>query len=436
MGILNFTKWIKENYIEAYMLLSTKPIILCDNLYIDLNYLLHKILYQCSDIKQLTEKCSESITYLCKKIVPIKNLYLCADGCAPLAKLLTQKSRRINITDKSEISLNLTPGCIFMDDLENNLKYCIDIIKLVFNINVIVDIKNPGEAEIKIKHYMLSNCNDSNHVLYTNDADIILISSCSTFYNNIYIFHYDNIDSNTKKEYLLSIGKILELHFNKILNINIHNIVNHRFNLDFTLLNMLYGNDYLTKIKLVNILNNDLWKAYASCYDNREYLINSNLTINFNKLVDILLVLVGSFTKNNIAKLDLTSYNEYAYNNWIYGLNWCFNMYYIGDCIKYDYIYDFFGLSINPILLNSHLYKITIDLTINKVLPISNHLCGILLIPYSHKNLINNTYHHFIELYYKIIYTQLNSNNISTLIRNFTIYETSIHNTNSIELSC
>ena len=63
----------------------------------------------------------------------------------------------------------------------------------MYNIKTIIETKNPGEAEIKIKNQILLNHQESDlHILYTNDADVILILSATPFYQNLFVYSYES----------------------------------------------------------------------------------------------------------------------------------------------------------------------------------------------------------------------------------------------------
>ena len=310
MGIAGFYSWIAQNYPSA-VIKNVNPLFF-DHIYIDLNYLLHMYFDQ-SSLDKTLNKVQSFILELCKFKQPLKSINLCADGSAPLAKLFLQRKRRmnetLNLTNKTMMSqevdiinssLNLTPGCNYMNNIHIKINKLKTILENTFDVDVIINNLECGEAEIKIKHLLLQNINrdaDSSHLFVTNDADVLLILSSTLNYHNIYVL--------MKSYNILSIRKLLELHTSKYGKSNMPG-------LDFCFINLLNGNDYLPKLKFST--TNRLWESYKIKLNKHKQLISivdGKISINKKFLIDILFCFAALAGYSNIKK---TKIHEYSHN--------------------------------------------------------------------------------------------------------------------------
>ena len=392
MGITNFYKWIKSEYSNCIKNIDNK----CYNhVYIDINYLLHLCYHNSNDLNHMMNKMATIILDICVKTQPSDSLNLYCDGTSPFAKLLLQRERRFNMTDDSGLnsglnsSLNFTPGTIFIKSIPAKLSKILDIIKNQFNIEVNIDVIEPGESEIKIKNKLLQNYyNNKNksHILVTNDADVILILTSHESYKKCNILLYNDV---------LSIDQLINEH-NKKFGISEHP------NLDFSFLNLFVGNDYLPKLAFTSI--ESLWNAYKfniNLLSKEKYLIKFNkyneMIINYDLLFDIFNTIINKMSKVKLKKYN-DIYDSEIYQNYFNGLIWNMKMYNTGYCNDYYY----FCLMKKPIdIINLILFlsdkktQIINYNIINK--PISSELCSILILPESGRNLIDNKYHKFID---------------------------------------
>ena len=387
MGITNFYKWIKSEYSNCIKNIDNK----CYNhVYIDINYLLHLCYHNSNDLNHMMNKMATIILDICVKTQPSDSLNLYCDGTSPFAKLLLQRERRFNMANDD--SLNFTPGTIFIKSIPAKLSKILDIIKNQFNIEVNIDVIEPGESEIKIKNKLLQNYyNNKNksHILVTNDADVILILTSHESYKRSNILLYNDV---------LCIDQLINEH-NKKFGISEHP------NLDFSFLNLFVGNDYLPKLAFTSI--ESLWNAYKfniNLLSKERYLIKFNelnadndMIINYDLLFDIFNTIINKMSKVKLKKYN-DIYDSEIYQNYFNGLIWNMKMYNTGYCK--DYYYFCFMKKpidiINLILFLSDKKTQIINYNIiNK--PISSELCSILILPESGRNLIDNKYHKFID---------------------------------------
>jgi 5'-3' exonuclease len=402
MGITGFYSWITENYANSLNVPPSSENLFYNHIYIDLNYLLHMCTYNSPTINMTIHKIQTMIMDICGKHHALETINICCDGSAPLAKLLLQRSRRLqeartmcnnSIINLKNSTLNFTPGSKFMSELHivlNNLK-----LKLESSLNVKVLINNldSGEAEIKIK-YLINKHNDldpnSKHLLVTNDADVLLILAATKIYKNMFVL--------LKSNKILSLNKLIDSHTNKFGKSNTPQY-------DFAFLNLLNGNDYLPKIKYTTV--DRIWEAYArnlKKYPNGLVLNKDQLTgrfdINSKFLISIIKSISVHISPNVIKKTRLDEYNFDVYTKYVDGLIWCFQMYFTGRCDYNSYIFDS-TVSPDPNLLMLHLMQNDINLHFNlkPTKPICNKLCSILLLPNIAKELIDEKYYEFMDLH-------------------------------------
>ena len=116
MGITNFHKWLRENYPQS---IKSHWIDSYDNVYIDLNFVLHYCYYGVNTITDIYIKLQSYIESILQLLQPQQNVIFATDGTAPLAKLILQRKRRLNISkqnaNKDFSSVIFTPGTHFMN---------------------------------------------------------------------------------------------------------------------------------------------------------------------------------------------------------------------------------------------------------------------------------------------------------------------------------
>lgn len=315
MGILNFIPYIKNTYKTSY---KTTYNITYDNLYIDVNYVMHNVCYYSSDKMDMLNKFKDYVYTIIMETKP-KRLFLCADGSAPYAKQVLQRKRRVN---KTGLNMHLSAGTYFMCSLENELYGFIMYIKSL-NIDVITNIIDEGEGEIKIKYYVIKYQKLyplDTHMIYSGDSDMILL-----------LFTCDDLS----KIYHI-IAKDMVIHYGELYKS--HSELYGLSKLDFVFINILCGNDYLPKICIIKIEN--IWNAYKQLIDDYPNgLINSNMVVDSVFMYELITI---ATKKSPIKKLNTYSYDDVykpIYKNYVDGLFWCVNMYYNGECTDYKYAY-------------------------------------------------------------------------------------------------
>lgn len=366
MGITNFLNIIRNNYKDS---VRSNFLHYYDNLYIDVNHALYHVLTNSSNENEIITNLKNYLFFIIDKAKPKKRIYFCCDGVAPLAKMLEQRKRRIE-RNKTDLSMNFTPGTEFMSNLKERMNDFKTFLELILCIEVIFDIKNEGEGEIKIKNYLLKNLDETN-LIYSGDSDMVLILLLTKKLDNIY--HLVN------KNEIISINKLYDIHINKYCKKCNYDFIKT----DLVFMFMFLGNDYLPKCKNFNIEN------YLIKYNN---VINlggltkyNNGTLKINDMNLVFLNHISSKLNKRNFKYCLEDYNSKKLERYTYGLSWCLDMYNNGLCRDYHYIYDYETPHINLVcmyLSSNNIHKI------KSYKSLDYDLCGILLIPeYANKML-------------------------------------------------
>lgn len=438
MGIHNFHKWLKDNHPKCYI--STETPYFADYIYIDINFALHSCIYGAKTYDMLMKKLIGFIDNILNCIVPKKKLILATDGPAPYAKLLLQRKRRLQmarkinneiINDKNVTPLWFTPGTEFMLTIGDKIKEYINKLKNKYNIQIDTLFEGIDEAEVKIMKNLLANNNNKNesHVIVSNDADVIVMASSTPKYNNIYV--------GLKLNRTTEIFNINE--FVKQLNTSTKNTCANS-NIDFAMLSLMMGNDYLPKILCVNF--EKLWECYKKTLNKCKTSLVENNNIN-HKFMQELMVQI-SLTLNNgwIRKFKISDFDIKMYKDYLEGLVWCTDIYRTGECKKYNYMYQ----HTPPHPFGIYYYLKFHNKGEIKYLPcksqISPELYAIMLLPKKAKCLINAKYHKIMDTKLKFLYEEEECktcielhNEISKLNKSYSIMKIIDDNTDDIKKS-
>ncbi|WVZ54589.1 hypothetical protein U9M48_005363, partial [Paspalum notatum var. saurae] len=227
MGIPYFYSWAVKKYPSIVSAAEEDHGILYDNLYLDMNYIIHNCFHPRDQVQvrppmtlhEVFESMFEYMDSLFRVVRPRRLLYLAVDGVAPCAKMYLLRSGRFKNARKArdkeiqedemrkelraqgkevpprEISEVpdpnvITPGTEFMEKLSQALEYYIrarlnsdpgwkDIMVILSDANV------PGEGEHKIMSFIRAQRSmegydpNTRHCLYGQDADLIMLALAS-----------------------------------------------------------------------------------------------------------------------------------------------------------------------------------------------------------------------------------------------------------------
>ena len=300
--------------------------------------------------KLVIQKVSEYVYDLLKYFPKLELLYLAIDGVPLFGKMIEQKKRRtigylfeetmkeilelykkeLNVdgslsTNKSDVYYNhyqfelttmnfrflkskISPGTNFMRLLEENIM--IYLAKVSDKLKIVLDsYNNPGEGEKKIV-FKIHEFKNSDIMVYSPDADVILLMLLEIHDNNIKIMRYDQqsfkieiIDiSKLKDQIIESIYYLLSLS-NCSKKIDSKNIIK-----DVVMLFTIFGNDFLPKLykSKLTIHYKNLMASYAELiYVNSDFryiftnLNNSEHIINWKYLKEFFIIKNEMDNKSN-----------------------------------------------------------------------------------------------------------------------------------------
>ncbi|KAI8612972.1 XRN 5'-3' exonuclease N-terminus-domain-containing protein [Chytriomyces sp. MP71] len=346
MGIPKFFRWISERYPLCSNLITENRIPEFDNLYLDMNGIIHPCSHPNDDNPhfRITEEqiflaIFNYIDALFTKIKPKKVFFMAVDGVAPRAKMNQQRSRRFRTAKDAEDARRkalakgeelpkekafdsncITPGTPFMARLSENLKYF--IAKKISedeawaSITVVLSGHDvPGEGEHKIMEYIRACRASENyvpntrHCLYGLDADLMMLGLLShephfallreevTFGGKSGGPKKTLASSNPDAQnfYLMHLSlfrEYLNLEFASLqdsllgFDYNLEHVID-----DFILLSFFVGNDFLPHLPGLHINEGALatfFKIYKERLPNLGGYINENGLINLDRLENLL----------------------------------------------------------------------------------------------------------------------------------------------------
>lgn len=309
-----------------------------ESIYIDCNYLLHYFIYNCKNDDDLNKKINDYIEYLLKTITVSKQIHLIFDGKHPHhlqnvnPKKMTLDKRYKNkkesdAYDKQKIAPHTEIVSTFKTFITEALKFQKMMFGYDFEI-VINDDSIEDEADFKILESIYESTN-KNFCIISKDSDMILIAYSLIYKKKI------NID-------ILS-------NLRPILFVDI-NILTKNYNLDYVLVIMLLGNDYLPKLS--NVDYDTIMITYKNFIKHKNPLIIDNSKVNYLNFINYLTyIILNKKVKYKFENLNFIRFEKY-YNNVL----WCLKKYkviennkeYIEDTSNVINIYNFiYSNSIN-----------------------------------------------------------------------------------------
>ncbi|BFZ59990.1 exonuclease II Exo2 [Saitoella coloradoensis] len=362
MGIPKFFRWMSERYPLCSQLIAENRIPEFDNLYLDMNGIIHNCTHSDGDATtHMTEDkmyiaIFNYIEHLFAKIKPRKLFFMAIDGVAPRAKMNQQRSRRFRTAldnenarkkaiQKGEVvpddpfdSNCITPGTVFMANLSRQLQYWIN--KKVSEdsdwrgVQVILSGHDvPGEGEHKVMEYIrlakAQSDYDPNlrHCLYGLDADLIMLGLLShephfcllreevNFGPSRKTSKHKDLDAqNFYLMHLCILREYLDLEFQNMAESLPFEYDLERVIDDFVLLAFFVGNDFLPHLPNLHINEGALalmFKSYKRLLPKAGGYINDNGTIDLQRL-SLMLEELETFEKEYFEA-------EYADANWFKG---------------------------------------------------------------------------------------------------------------------
>ena len=305
MGIPTYFKHVFFTHTD---ILSGSIDKIVDNFYMDLNCLI----YPCSKNKDTNEEVISNIIKYIDTIInnvnPQKKVFIAIDGVCPLAKIITQKKRRLKSSyDKPVIdemykkfnvdipkwdTINISPGTVFMKELSNAIYKYIEISEYIITFS---DSDNYEEGEQKIIKDIRKNSDTEVNCIYGLDSDLIMLSLIEK--SEIFLYRekiefgsYYSVDYDSYV--YLSIGALKNSIFESI-NEN-DRFDKERLIKDYVFISFFIGNDFIPQLPSLKIRNkgyNIIIETYKSVFlELNEYLVKDekNGIINNRFLYDFL----------------------------------------------------------------------------------------------------------------------------------------------------
>lgn len=302
MGIKDYLKHLNQEEIFK--------IIEYDHVYIDCNYLIHFLIYKCRNNKDLYGKICNFWSNLMGAIKINSTVHLIYDGEHEDTEIMTNpKLQTLILRYKDKIQSEdydkqiIKPG----SEILNTFKYyLVDIIKKYKKINKVKfeiienDDQVKGEADIKILN-SIYNSNQECVCICSKDSDMILIA------------HSLSINKSIRVDVITNFRPIQIVYIDSF----------KKFNLDYILIVLLLGNDYLPKISSVSY--ETIIKTYEE-YIKYNKVIISNGKIDINNLIEFItyFILIGSKKK---IKFDFKNLDFNRFYIYINNLFWCLKHY-------------------------------------------------------------------------------------------------------------
>ncbi|OZJ04106.1 hypothetical protein BZG36_02847, partial [Bifiguratus adelaidae] len=337
-----------ERYPSCSQLITQNRIPEFDNLYLDMNGIVHNCSHANNDSAhfRVTEEqiwigIFNYIDHLFVKIKPKKLFYMAIDGVAPRAKMNQQRSRRFRTAKDAEETRRkavakgeelpeedpfdsncITPGTEFMEKLTIQLKYFINK-KVSEDANwrdieiILSGPETPGEGEHKIMEYIRTtkaqpgyNPN-TRHCLYGLDADLIMLGLVShdphfALLREEVTFgraskHEKSID--TQNFYLMHLSILREYLDHEFSSLK--STLKFQYDLekiidDFILLALFVGNDFLPHLPNLHIGEGALglmFGVYKKVFPTLDGYINNEGVLDNRRLEVLLHELAEQFEK-------------------------------------------------------------------------------------------------------------------------------------------
>jgi len=291
MGIPVYFKTLIEDYNDLCLPHTRKLTI--DNLYFDLNCLIHPCCHGLTDELEMYENILDNIHKIVNIVKPKDMVYIAIDGPCPKPKMIQQRLRRFkSAKEKKEWDTNkITPGTQFMENLENYLLKGLNINqKLIFSSS-----NEPGEGEHKIYNY-IRKYNPNNNCVYGLDADLIMLSLISD--SKIYLLRETTeyrIEGFETEFVYLDISKLKRCIISNI-KPKVYNLDDKTLLNDYIFICFFLGNDFIQHTPTVNLRYDglnvlmDVYKRLCDRYLGNFYLtdLNDKDIINIHALKEFI----------------------------------------------------------------------------------------------------------------------------------------------------
>lgn len=325
MGIPHYFYLLTQEHSD---ICDTKQPEQCDHYFIDFNGMIHQAAAKVESPDLIQSSTWDYLNQTIQNIKPIKTVNICADGVAPVAKMIQQRKRRYltalenkeNKWDKNAIS----PGTDFMTHLNVYMNKMIRNTVSEFSYHY-SGTNEVGEGEHKIFYKMKSVPHEDISIIYGLDADLIMLSLIS-HHPNIYLmrefensnnFTYLNIDK-LRSAIIAKLYNTFHWRFSHDVLDNIYNGEACEVIENYVTLCFLLGNDFLPNIMSLSLKKNGHSRLlYAA--NTIDGSIIQNKKINYEYLKELFKII--SLEENEtVFKLNEEYIKRQPYNTTQYAL--------------------------------------------------------------------------------------------------------------------
>jgi 5'-3' exonuclease len=303
MGIKDYLKYIPLEYPQEKSRIY-------DYVYLDCNYICHYLIYRCKSDTDLYSKIFDYWDLFSSIIKINKEIFLIFDGEYDTEELANPKYQthllRAKAKTKSDNydAQSIGPGSQILKTFRDYLVEVIERYKKINRLGFKIIINSDaikGEADTKILNTIANSIPIQDNVcICSKDSDMILIGQSLSTIKSIQV----DILSNLRPIKFISVNKFKS------------------YGLDYVLMVLLMGNDYLPKIS--NVTYPILTDSYDKYIKFNKPIITNN-QINYNNLVNYISCIISNTDKKIKYKqtnIDLDRFQIY-FNNLI----WCLKYY-------------------------------------------------------------------------------------------------------------
>jgi 5'-3' exoribonuclease 1 len=298
MGVPKFWRWLSERYPLINLDVDEHSLPEIDNLYLDLNGLVHINTHSNSlsgliphlapapPMDEVWVKVFAYIEMLLQMTKPQRLIYFALDGVAPVAKCCQQRTRRYkNVHEVGEYEASerregrtvgddwfdsscISPGTEFMEGLTAQIDF---FIRWKFatdpawrSLEVVVSgVSTPGEGEHKILNYLRQCGSEPNvrHCIYGLDADLIMLG-LTTHQPYMMILREDvrsftrsspergvlGVPPSFKALFLNLLREYMQVEVDAVPGLELERFID-----DFVFVSLFMGNDFLPRVPTFEI---------------------------------------------------------------------------------------------------------------------------------------------------------------------------------------
>jgi hypothetical protein len=311
MGIAGFQRWFLETFPSTATVITEETIPeKFDHVLFDLNQLIHLAARVARNRDQFFIRLYKWLDKVLRLCVPRETVLIAFDGPAPLAKLVTQKRRRVMEARKLSRTqkpkkrcgvdvLSLSPGTELMQLTLQAIEFYVcsrlqSKRSSYRNVRFVVSGPTvPGEGEIKIIDY-IHRCVEPNHsvIVIGSDADLVLLGLATQKVRDFFVFVINprpkaenSAESGTEKHHQsVNATTISVWQWIRLLD-RLFPGETASVRLDLAVLLMMQGNDYVPKLRGSSFKS--IWGAYKALKQRQGAMYGRSLLCGRDRTINL-----------------------------------------------------------------------------------------------------------------------------------------------------